>query len=94
MKDFDKDDQKQTKEMTITPRGRAAGGGTAPDTRHPSQQRRATPPEGSPSPPPQHAAPTGHADQGDSVGPPQLHGRGHSTWVVDTNSPPSERAVR
>ena len=76
------------------PRGRAAGGGTAPDTRRPSQRWQAiTPGDGRP-PPPRHAAPTGHAGQGDSVGPPHPHTRAHSTWVADPNSPPSGRAVR
>ena len=76
------------------PRGRAAGGGTAPDTRRPSQRWQAIPPGDGPQPPPQHAAPTGHAGQADSVGPPQPHGRAHSMWVADPNSPPSGRAVR
>ena len=75
------------------PRGRAAGGGTAPDTRHPSQRWQATPPGDGPPPPQRHAAPTGHAGQGDSVGPPHPHTRVHSTWVADPNSPPSGRAV-
>ena len=75
------------------PRGRAAGGGAAPDTRRPSQRWQATPPGNAPPPPPQHAAPTGHAGQEDSVGPPQPHTRAHSTWGADTNSPPSGRAV-
>ena len=43
--------------------------------------------------PPRHGAPTGHAGQGDSVGPPHLHTRAHSTRLVDPNSPPSGRAV-
>ena len=74
-------------------RGQAAGGGTAPHTRRPSQRWQATPPgDGSP-PPPRHAAPTGHAGQGDSVGPPHPHTRAHSKWVADPNSPPSGRAV-
>ena len=73
--------------------GRAAGGGTAPDTRRPSQQRQATPPGDGPPPPPRRAAPAGHADQGDSVGPQHPHARPHSTWVVDPNSPPSGQAV-
>ena len=51
------------------------------------------PPRGRPPPPPRHAAPTGHAGQGDSVGPPHPHARAHSMWVADPNSPPSERAV-
>ena len=74
-------------------RGRAAGGGTAPETRRPSQRWQAGPPGDSPSPPPRHAAPTRHAGQGDSVGPPHPHTRAHSTWVADPNSPPSGRAV-
>ena len=74
-------------------RGRAAGGGTAPDTRRPSQRWQATPPGDSPPPPPRHAAPTGHAGQGDSVWPPHPHTRAHSTWVADPNSPPSGRTV-
>ena len=60
------------------PRGRAARRGTAPDT---------TPGAG-PPPPPRHAAPTGHASQGDSAGPPHPHTRAHSTWVVDPDNPP------
>ena len=74
-------------------RGRAAGGGTASDTRRPSQRWQATPPGDGPPPPPRHAAPTGHAGQGDSVGPPHPHIRAHSTWVADPNSPLSGRAV-
>ena len=74
-------------------RGRAAGGGTAPDTRRPSQRWQATPPWDGPPPAPRHADPTGHAGQGDSVGPPHRHTRTHSTWVADPKSPPSGRAV-
>ena len=33
-----------------------------------------------PPPAPRHAAPTGHAGQGDSVGPPHPHTRTNSTW--------------
>ena len=76
------------------PRGRAAWRGTAPDTRRPSQRWQATPPGDGPPPLPRHAAPTGHAGQGDSVGPPHPHARAHSMWVADPNSPPSGRAVR
>ena len=74
------------------PRGRAAGGGTAPDTRRPSQRWRATPPGDGPPAPPGQAAPTGHAGQGDSVGPPHPQTRARSTWVADPNGPPSGRA--
>ena len=52
-----------------------------------------TPPGDGLRPPPRHAAPTGHAGQGDSVGPPHPHTHAHSTWVADPNSPPSGRAV-
>ena len=75
-------------------KGRAAGGGTAPDTRRPSQRWQATPPVDGPPPALRHATPTGHAGQGDSVGPPHPHTRAHSTWVADPNSPPSGGAVR
>ena len=54
------------------PSGRAVGGGTASDTRRPSQRWQATTPGDGPPPPPRHAAPTGHAGHGDSVGPPHL----------------------
>ena len=74
-------------------RGRAAMGGTAPDTRRPSQRWQATPPGDGPPPPPRHAGPTGHAGQGDSVGPPHPHTRAHGTWVADPNSLPNGRAV-
>ena len=74
-------------------RGRAAGGGTAPDTRRPSQRWQATPPGDGPPPIPRHAAPTGHAGRRDSVGPPHPHTPAHSTWVADPNSPPNRRAV-
>ena len=75
------------------PRGRTAGGGTAPDTRRPSQRWQATPPGDGHPPPPRQAAPTEHAGQGDSVGPPHPQTRAHSMWVADPNSPPSGRAV-
>ena len=74
-------------------RGGAAVGGTAPDTRRPSQLWQAAPPGDGPPSTPQHAAPTGHAGQGDSVGAPHPHTGAHSTWVADPNSPPSGRAV-
>ena len=58
-----------------------------PDAPHNSG--RSCPPGTAPPPPPRHAAPTGHASQGDSVGPQHPHSRAHSTWVADPNSPPS-----
>ena len=75
------------------PRGRAAGGGTAPETRRPSQRWQASPPGDGPPPPLRHAAPAGHAGQGDSIGPPHPHTRAHSTCLADPNSQPSGRAV-
>ena len=74
-------------------RGRAAGGGTAPDTRRPSQRLQDAPPGEGPPPPPRHAAPIGHAGRGNSVGLQHPHTRAHSTWVADPNSPPGGRAV-
>ena len=74
-------------------RGRAARGGSAPDTRRPSERWQATPPGDGPPPPPRHTAPKEHAGQGDSVGPPHAHTRAHSTLVADPNGPPSGRAV-
>ena len=75
------------------PRGRTAGGGTAPDTRRPSQRWQATPPGDCPPPPPRHTAPTGRASQGDRPGLPHPHTRTHSTWVADPDSPPERRVV-
>ena len=75
-------------------RGRAAGRGTAPDTRRPLQRWQATPSGEGPPPAPRHAAPTGHTGQGDSDGPQHPHIRAHSTWLADPNSPPSGRAVK
>ena len=63
------------------------------DSRRPSQRWQANPPRNGPPPSPRQAAPTGHAGQGDSVGPPHPQTRAHSTWVADPNSPPSGRAV-
>ena len=74
-------------------RGRAARGGTAPDTRRPSQRLQAMPPGDGTPPSPRHAAPMEHAGQEDSVGLPHPHTRARSTWVADPNSPPSGRAV-
>ena len=59
----------------------------------PPQRWQATPPGDGPPPPPRHAAPTGRAGQGDSVGPPHPHTRAHGTCVAYPNSPPSGRAV-
>ena len=73
--------------------GRASGGGTAPDTRRPSERWQATPRRGRPPTSPRHAAPTGHAGQRDSVGHQHLHTRSHSTLVADPRSPPGGRAV-
>ena len=74
--------------VAACPKGRAAGGGTAPDTRRPSQRWRANPP-GRASHHPRGTQPlTGHANQRDSAGPRRPHTRAHSTWVADADSPP------
>ena len=54
---------------------------------------RPPPPGDGPPPPPRHAAPTGHAGQRGSDGPPHPHASAHSMWVTDPNSPPSGWAV-
>ena len=54
---------------------------------------RPPPPGTAPHHPTRLAANTGHASQGDSVGPPHPHTRAHSTWVAASNSPPSGQAV-
>ena len=69
----------------------AKGQRLTPDAPH--NGGRPPPPGTAPPPPPGHAAPTGHASQGDSVGPPHPHTRAHCTWMADSNSPPSGRAV-
>ena len=76
------------------PRGRAAGGGTAPDARRPSQRWQATPPGDGPPPPPRHTAPAGHASQEDSAGPPHPHTRAHGTWIAGPSSPKEEGSRR
>ena len=83
--------------------GGAAHGPPPPPARPPAHERHRPAPGGAdspkpgkengPPPPLRHAAPTGLAGQGDSVGPPHPHARAHSTWVADPNSPPSGRAV-
>ena len=65
------------------------GQGQRLTTDAPHNGGRPSPPGDGPPPPPRHAAPTGHAGQGDSVGPPHPHTRAHSTWVADPNTPPS-----
>ena len=76
------------------PKGRATGGGTAPDTRCPSQRWKAVPP-GTATHQPRGTQPlTGHANQRDSARPPHPHTRAHSTWLADPDSPPSGRAAR
>ena len=54
---------------------------------------RPPPPGDSPPPTPRHAARTGHASQGDGVGPAHPHTRAHNPLVADPDGPPSGRAV-
>ena len=69
----------------------AQGQRLTPDAPH--NYSRPPPPRGRPPAPPRHAAPTGHASEGDSAGPPHPHTRAHSTWVTDPDSPPRGRAA-
>ena len=62
-----------------------------PDAPHNGGRR--PPPGDGPPPPPRYAAPTGHAGQGDSAGPPHPHTRAHSELVTGPNSPAGGRAV-
>ena len=75
------------------PEDRRPGEGQRLSPDAPHNSGRPLPPGDGPPPPPRHAAPTGRAGQGDSVGPPHPHARAHSTWVADPNNPPSGRAV-
>ena len=72
--------------------GLGEGQRLTPDAPH--NGGRPPPPGTAPPPPPRHAVPTGHAGEGDSVGPRHPHARAHSIWVADPNSPPIGRAVR
>ena len=78
---------------TARPGGLAAGEGQRLTPDAPNKGGRPPPPGDGPQPPPRHAAPTGHAGQGDSVGPLHPQTCAHSTWVADPNSPPTGRAV-
>ena len=75
-----------------------------PEDGRPGKEQRLTPdaPQNGGRPPPPgtlppqpswHAAPTGHAGQGDSVGPQHPSTRAHSTWTADPSSPPGGRAA-
>ena len=73
--------------LAARPKGRATGGGTAPDTRRLSQRWKANPPGTASHHPRGTKPPTGHASQRDSAGPPRSHICAHSTWVADPDSP-------
>ena len=79
--------------LAARPRGQAAGGGTAPDTRRPSQRWQANPQGTAPHHPRGTQPPQGMQAKGTRVRPPHAHARAHSTGVADHNSPPSGRAV-
>ena len=74
--------------LSARSRGRAARGGTAPDTRRPSQRWQATSPRDGPPPPPRHAVPQGMQAKGTVLGPhthtpaPTAHG-----WRTPTAGP-------
>ena len=76
------------------PKGRATGGGTAPDIRRPSQWWKANHPGTASHHPRGMQPPAGHASQRDSARPPHPYTRAHSTWVADSDSPPRGRAAR
>ena len=71
------------------PPSRTNGGHGAPPPPPPA----CPPAHGRYGPAPRRAAPAGRADQGDREGPPHPHARAHSTWIADSNSPPTGRAV-
>ena len=73
--------------------GLAAGEGTAPEPRRPSQRRTAHPPGTAFHHPRGTQPPAGHASQRDSAGPPHPHTRAHSSWVADPDSPHRGRAA-
>ena len=76
------------------PRGRAVGGGRAPDPGRPTPRQEA-PPQGTLMPPPQRAKPARKsARSGVGAGSPRPQPpRTHSQWVVGPGSPPRGRAV-
>ena len=69
------------------PKGPAAGGGTAPNSRRPSERWNDSPPRTALHHSRGTQPPTGHASQRDSAGP-RPHTVAHSTWVADLDSPP------
>ena len=75
------------------PRGGAAGGGTAPDTRHPSQRWQATPPGGGSPTNPAARGPHRPRKPRGQYWAPTSHTRAHSKWLAGPNSPPRERAA-
>ena len=75
------------------PEGRRLGEGQRLTPDAPHNGGRPPPPGTAPHHPSRHAAPTGHAGQGDSVGSQHPHARDHSMWVADPNSPPNGQAV-
>ena len=75
-------------------RERAAGGGTAPDTRRLSQQWQDIPPGDAPPHHPRGTQPPqGMQAKGTVLGPKNPHTHAHSTRVADPDSRPSVRAV-
>ena len=73
------------------PRGRAARGGTAPNTRRPSQRGKASPPAGTAPYTAPAARKSRQGTQAEGIvraGPPHPHSGAHSTWVADPDGPP------
>ena len=80
--------------LAARPRGRAAGGGTAPDTRRPSQRWQAIRRGTAPHHPRGTQPPQGMQAKGRVCWGPKPTARAHSMWVADPNSPPNGQAVR
>ena len=75
------------------PRGRVTGGGTAPDTRRPSQRWRATPPGTAPTTPAERGPHRACNPRAQRRAPTPAHPRPQQEWIR-TDSPPRGRTVR
>ena len=75
------------------PRGRATGGGTAPDTRRPSQRWRTTPSGTAPTTPAERGPHRACKPRGQRRAPTPAHPRPQQEWMTDPDSPPRGRTV-
>ena len=74
-------------------RVRATGGGTAPDTRRPSQRWRATPPGTAPTTPAGRGPHRACKPRGQRRAPTPAHPRPQQEWMTDPDSPPRGQTV-